>query len=257
MTITVTPTVEASNVPPRVRLDVTADASETATTVTRLDADGHLRPVRTNDGGPLGISGGVALVYDYEAPFETSVSYSSEESPATVSATVTVPETRVWLIHPGVPELSTPIVIASFGSRRRRVTQGVFFPLARSKPLVFTDGARKAPESVLEVRTDSEGDLLAIDAITEDASTLLLNIPASLGWGIPTSYIAIGDTDEDRLVDYAAEPRRYVTLPYFVVDRPAGGSQAERTWADVIVDYATWDDVMAAYDTWLDLLVGP
>ncbi|NUR28511.1 MAG: hypothetical protein HOV83_22175, partial [Catenulispora sp.] len=81
MTVTVAPTVELSNVPPRVRLDVSASAGETSTTVVRNDPDNVQRPVRTSDGAPLTLSGGVGLLYDYEVPYATVVTYTTLESP--------------------------------------------------------------------------------------------------------------------------------------------------------------------------------
>lgn len=257
MTVTVTPTVQVDNHPPRVRLDVTASAGETEATVTRLDPDGRTRTVRTTDGNPLTISAGLGLVYDYEAPFGSPVSYSTLESPSTVADAVTVDVDEVWLIHIGVPDLSMPITVASFGSRTRRVVQSVFRPLGGEFPVVHTDGARKAPDSVLDVRTETESERASLEAVTWDAGVLLLNVPAGLGWGVPTCYIAVGDMEESRLYDYAAEPRRYVSLPYQVVDRPEGGTQAERTYADVVADYSTYADVMTAYSTYFDLLAGP
>jgi hypothetical protein len=262
-TVSVVPTVEAGNIPPRVRLDVTDTGTPNlfAATVTRLNPDGTTSTVRTSDGNPLVLttsgSNRVGLLYDYEAPFGEPVSYSTIESPAGLSAEVTVPEARVWLIHPGVPALSTPIAVASFGNRVRRVARGVHYPMGRSTPVVQTDGARKSAESSMDVRIADLTDLAALEAVTADASTLLLNIPADLQWGIPASYIAVGDTDEARLIDYAGDPNRYVTLPFTVVDMPVGGSQSERTYADVLADNATYATLRTRYPTYLALLAGP
>lgn len=257
-TVTVTANVEPGFWPPRVRLDVTATGlpAVTSTTVTRLDPDGTVSPVRTPDGNPLTLSSGYGLVYDYEAPYQAPVSYSTTASPSFVSSEVTIPEARVWLIHPGVPALSMPVTIASFADRARRAQRAVFYPMGRANPVVFTDGSRKGVESAVELRTDTLEELAALEAITADSSVLLFNIPAGLKWGVPTCYISVGDIGEARLVDYAGEPKRYVTLPYQVVDRPVGGSQAQRTLADLLV-YPTLADLQAAYPTLADLLAGP
>ena len=257
MTITVTPTVDLVSVPPRVQLNVTASAGETSTTITRLDPDGILRTVRTSDGAPLPISGGVALVYDYEAPYGAPVQFSSLESPATVSVQVSVDVADVWLIHPGLPALSQPVSVASLDSRTRRVQRGVFYPMGRKYPVVQTDGQRKAAESVIELRLDSLEELNSIEALVDDAGVLLLNVPASLGWGIDTCYISVGDIEESRLIDYAADEHRYYAMPYQVVAAPVGGTQADRTFADITTTFATFADVQAAYPTFLDLLAGP
>jgi hypothetical protein len=183
-TVTVAPTVELSNVPPRVRLDVTDSGTPNlfATTVMRLDPDGALRPVRTQDGAPLtlGTSGSnrVGLVYDYEAPYGAPVSYSTLESPSTVSNPVTVDESRVWLVHPGVPALSLPITVAEIGERKRSRACSTRWaaPLRWSS---LTAAARRSPWSSRPDRWTT------LDAIRR---TALRRLPgaaehARTGWG--------------------------------------------------------------------------
>jgi hypothetical protein len=254
--VTVTPTVEAGNDPPRIRLDVTATAGETATTVTRLDPDGTTVPVRTNDGAPLTISAGVGLVYDYEAPFSAPVTYSTVETPANVSAQVTLTAAKAWLVHPGVPALSVQVTIAAVGARTRSVVRGVHWPMGRAAPVVQTDGMRKAAESSVDLYVPDEDSRAALETLTADAGVLLFNVPATLPWGLPAAYISVGDMVETRAVRYLGQPDRTVTLPYQVVDRPVGGTQAERTLAD-LAGYGTLAALAAQYGTLFDVAVGP
>jgi hypothetical protein len=257
MTVTVTPTVELSNVPPRVRLNVSASAGETSTVVTRLDPDGVTRTVRTTDGADLPISGGTALVYDYEMPYGQTVNYSSEESPATVSADVTVDEDQVWLVHPGVPDRSLPITVQALDARQRKVQRGVYYPLGGKYAIVHTDGQRKSSEYTLSLYTATDDDRAALDELFDDAGVLLLNIPAGKGWGISWEYVAVGDVTESRPFRVASLPDRIWSLPVVVVDQPVGGTQSQRTWTDVVADYSTWSQVKAHYPTWAALLAGP
>lgn len=259
MTVTVTPTAEPStgpSDPPRVRLDITDSGGLTSATITRLDPDGRTRAVRTGDGNPATLSGGLALLYDYEAPFG-AVSYSSLESPGTVSAQVTLAESRVWLIHPGVPELSTPVTVVALGPRTAAVQRGVHRPLGRATAVVQTDGARKAAEWTLTLLTTSDDERLTLQDLVFDASVLLLNVPADKGWGAEYEYVSIGDIEEQRVSRFAGEPLRRWELPCTVVDRPVGGTQAERTYADVLVDNTSYATVMTRYGRYLDLLAGP
>lgn len=260
--ITVSATVELSNVPPRVRLTVTDIGSPNlfAATVTRLDPDGRVVVVRTQDGNPLTLttsgSNRTGIVYDYEMPYGQPVTYSTQESPTTTSGEVTVAEDRVWLVHPGVPALSMPVSVAAFGNLVRPVSRNVFRPMGRKSALVVTDGARKSPEGTVELNTFTLAEAAAFEALTDDASVLLLNVPAQLPWGFPTSYVSLGDIEEGRLVEYAGEPRRLQTLPLVVVERPSGGSQAQRTYSDLLV-YPTYTALRSAYASYLDLLGGP
>jgi hypothetical protein len=261
-TVSTVATVEPAAWPPRIKVDVTDTGTPNlfAATVVRLDPDGQRRPVRTADGNPLTLvtsgTDRVGTVYDSEAPYGAAVSYSTQESPATVSAEVTIPETQVWLVNPGAPSLSMPITVASLGPLTRRVTRGVYYPMGREFPVVQTDGRRKAPEWVLQVKTSTLDELDDLLGLVSDSSVLLLNVPASLNWGVETSYVSIGDAEEERLVDYAAEPRRYLNLPLTVVDRPVGGTQAARTLADLMT-YSSLAALNAAYPTLAALQAGP
>lgn len=263
-TVTVVPTVELGNTPPRVKLDVTDTGSPNlfAATVTRLDPDGVWREVRTTDGNPLTLSTSgsnrVGLLYDYEAPFGTPVSYSTLQSPTVISSEVTVAETRVWLIHPGVPALSMPIEAraGSFEEEEWDVQQAVFRPMGRKYPVVQTDGQRKAPSSSVTVAIETLAALAALRALVDDASVLLLNIPASLNFGVATCYIAVGAIRNRRPSDIGSDPYRSVDLPYQVVDQPVGGSQSQRTLADLLV-YSTLAALPVAYPTFSALLAGP
>ena len=260
MAVTIVPTVEppVDNIPPRVRLDVTVTGGITSTTITRQDPDGRIVPVRTNTGDPLPISGGTAILYDYEAPFGAQVWYSSLEDPASV-AQATVDDPIVWLIHPGVPVLSTPIELAAGSAAEEEwaVQQGIFWVMGRETPVVHTDGARKAPASTLSVITETLSQLRAMKALLADTSPLLLNVPPSLDLGLDTTYIAIGSVTPRRPSDIGSEQLRTLTLPYTVVARPAGGSQATRTYADPAMDYGSYADLKAAYASYLALTAGP
>lgn len=259
MTITVTPTVDLTSTPARVSLAVSASAGETAATVTRINPDGSTVPVRTSDGNPLPLSGGAGSLSDYEAPYGLAVSYSSVESSTTISAQVTVNVTVPWLIHVGVPGLSMPINLrpGTLQDDIRTMTRGVFPIMGRTTPIVVTDSSRKAAASQIVVTTQSLGELGSIKALLADGSPLLLNIPDSMGAGFSAKYISVGDVKISRFTDVSIDGNRDVTMPFVEVDRPAGGSQATRTWADIIAAYSSWQQVEAAYSSWTALISGP
>lgn len=259
MTITVTPTVDTVNVPARVRLDISASAGETSTTVTRINPDGTVVPVRTSDGNPLTLSGSTGLLYDYEMPYGAAVSYSSQESPATTSAQVTVDVLVPWLIHPGVPALSMPISFrpGTLQDEMFPLTRGVFQVLGRANPVVFTDGVRHGSQSQIVVTTQSLSEMGSLKALLSDGSVLLLNIPAGMQTGFDTAYVAVGDLKVSRWTDIAIDENRDFVLPFMVVDRPSGGTQSQRTYADVLARFASYSAVLAAYPSYTALLAGP
>lgn len=263
-TVTVTATVELANTPPRVRLDVTDIGSPNlfAATVTRLDPDGRIVPVRTTDGNPLTLSTSGAnrtgILYDYEMPYGSVVTYSTAESPTATSAEVVVNESRVWLVHPGVPGLSMPVELraGSLAEESYDVRMGVFYPMGRANPVVMTDGARQGMKSSIRVAIDTLIQVAAIRALVADAGVLLLNIPAPLGLGVPAQYIAVSTVTISRVTDMGGDPYRVAELPFIVVDRPAGGTTAERTLVDFL-DFPTLADVASAYATLADAFAGP
>lgn len=263
-TVSVVATVEASTTPPRVKLDVTDTGSPNlfAATVTRLNPDGSTSTVRTPDGGPLTLvtSGAnrVGTVYDYEAPYGAAVTYSTVETPANVSGSVIVPADSVWLIHPSVPDISMPVELraGSLMQEEWGVEQGVFWPMGRRTPIVQTDGIRKAASSSVTVAIDTLLDLQRLRALTQDAAILLLNIPDTLNYGFDTCYIAVGTIRNARTSDIGSDPYRAVEMPFQVVDRPAGGTQADRTYVDLL-SYPTYSALQAAYPTYAALLAGP
>jgi hypothetical protein len=194
-TVTVVATVEAANEPPRVRLDITnIGADLTQVTVNRLDPNGRLVPVRTQDGNPLGLTtsglNNVGLIYDYEMHYGALVQYSTTEDPTSSSGEVTVPSERPWLVHPGVPELSQRIVIGDVAARQTKVTRSVLYPMGRATPLVQTDSTRKAAEYQLKLYTATDDERIDLESLLSDGGPLLLNVPAQNSWGMPTEYVS-------------------------------------------------------------------
>lgn len=266
-TVSVVATVEASTGPtdpPRIRLDVTDTGSPTifATTVTRLNPDGRTVPVRTVDGEPLALSTSgsnrIGLVYDYEAPFGESVTYSTLESPGLSSATVVLPSSEPWLIHPGLPELSRPIELraGSLAEESYPLSRGVFQPMGRETPVIVTDGSRRSMQSQIVVWAETAGEIADIRNLVRDGTVLLLNIPPDLGLAVDTAYVSIGDIVIGRASDIGSDAYRNITMPFIVTARPAGGTQAERTLID-LVEYGSLAGIAAAYATLFDVAVGP
>lgn len=260
MTLNVVATLEAGNLPPRVRLDVTSvGGANLQATPTRLDADGRTVPVRTPDGNPLPltVSGGnrVGLLYDYEPPFGTTVQYGTSEVGLSGSPLL-IDVAQPWLVHVGIPTLSQPVTFAegSFAEETWTVARGVFYPIGRTNPVVITDGARKGSASSMTLITQTLAELAGVKALLADASTLLLNVDARQGTGVDTGYVSIGDVTPRRLTGTVIDGYRLVQLPYTVVNRPAGGSQSQRTYSDVLNAWSTYGDVLSAYSSYADLL---
>jgi len=266
VTLTLTASVEADHTPPRVRLDVN-DTTGTvpSVTITRLDPDSVYRKVRTSDDAPLPLSGGLATIYDYEAPFGYALTYMTDLA-GSPTATVQIDSAQSWLVHLGVPSRSCPIEFApgSFTTVTRTVPQGVFVVLERPDPVVASGGARLLGASQFVLMTETISDLAALDLLFSDGSTLFLNVPPSLGYDVDSMYVAPGDVVFGRPSSVATHKDRTITVPYQTVGRPSGGTQAAITWNDVATrgaddytaapsSYATWAAAAAAADSWAEL----
>jgi hypothetical protein len=171
---------------------------------------------------------------------------------------VTVLSDDVWLIHPGIPDISILVELAinSLDDEEYPVREGKFAPMGRQNLVVVTEGARNGAQSEIIVATDTLAQAQAVKTLISDAGVLLFNPPASMGLGFERAYIAVSNVTISRPSSIGSDPHRLVRMPFSVVDRPAGGSAAERSYADLF-DYPTYADLQAAYPTYFDLLAGP
>lgn len=262
MALTITPTVELSHEPPRVllTLDTTGYVGDTLE-IYRVE-DGTLTIVRDSETTP-DIGDVTWIGYDYEAPYGTAVTYqvvvfaSGASVASATSSTTTVNETSAWLVHPGDPSLSVELLgLRQIGARKRQITQSVQRVLGRADPVVTAD-ARSGVESSLSIGTSTLAQSSALADLIADGTPLLLNIPASLLWGVTYEWVALGDAEEARVVpQVGARPHRLHTIPYFVVSRPEGDLAPQRTWADVVSESASWTALASARATWANVLTG-
>lgn len=255
MATTFTATAEPGNVPPRTLLELTY-TGQTSATITRLDPDGVTRVVRLGD--PAALIAGSWVGYDYESWFGEPATYTATTGAGSLTTSpVTLDVTRPWLRHPGIPSLSMEIDFQGDGAPVRPANLTVLEPLGRRSPIVVSDGRRKSKRGTMTIRTHTLVEMSALLGLTDDLSVLLLDVPPGMEFGITHEYRALGDLTEDRLrPDYYRHPWRIWQMPFTVVDRPAGGLQAQRTWVDVLDEAPTWAALIGMYETWTDVLTG-
>jgi chitosanase len=251
---------EPNNNPPRVRVEgYWLDKTKTVK-LTRLDPSGEVSPVRgTETAQPVG-SDNHFTFFDYESPFGVDIKYKADDNTDGGTATSQTARLNVrssaWLRHPGNPPLSIKVEIEDDESPTRKVNRAVHEPIGRLRPIVVTDGTRKAKSATMKLRTYTLAEKEKILAIFQDAATLLVDVPPSWGWGIEHQYCAFGDLVESRPTNKAWLPYRDWTVSYDVVDRPVTGSAGIRTWVNVVSEAATWKDVPVLYAKWLDVVNG-
>lgn len=257
MTTTFTATPDPGNSPPRTLLQLTY-TGQTSAVITRADPDGTERPVRLGEPATLDGSG-TWIGYDYESWFGEPATYTAVTGAGSLTTTaVTLNVAAIWLRHPGVPSLSLAIDYQGEGEPVRPVNQAILEPLNRRTPIVVTDGRRRAKRGNLTIRTATADEADALLELLDDTSVLLLDIPPVRNLNVaPHQYLALGDlTEGRRRPDYYLDPNKIWTVPYVVVDRPAGGLQSERTYTGLLGDFASYTAVKNRYGTYTDLLTG-
>lgn len=246
------------NEPPRNALFVSG-APGTTVQVTRTDPDGNIRPVRGGDPGTL--INGQWPGYDYEMPYGQSVIYTAIPSDGSASAFTTatpLATTQSRLIHPGIPALSMKINGVNRTDRSYAGGSAEHVILGAQYPKTQTDGARKSGKFTLTLRTKTSAENSAITAILAGCVPLLLQLVFPYTTSSAWHYINVNDVTAHEVTRVFGDPKRVWTLECTIVDRPAGGLAAQRTYADVLSDpgVGTYADLTTRYKTYTGLLTG-
>lgn len=251
--------------PPRVDLQVLLDESDYFS-ITRRDPD----RARTVRGAELLSceAGGVVAISDYESPFATPVVYQVISSSNVVLAQSpsvrldppiidyavagTTQLTAVWLRHLTIPRRSMPIDLTNVETPTLAQTRTVESVIGRPDPIVLTDGRRKSPTSTIDIRTWTLDERDRLLRLLGDNSTLLLTVPAEVGWGVTSCYVTVGDVSEERLwQEWAPFAGRVFHLPVEYGDAPVGGRMdlgcTYRSVAEQAVCYVDFDGLFGSY----------
>lgn len=256
MTATVTVATQPTNAPPRNQLTLAGFTGASTATIVRTDGAGNQNFVRT--GNPAQIVSGAAVLFDYEAPFNTAVTYTATPdtgSAATSAAATLVVVSQPWLIHPGFPALSQELIVTAMPDESSDVNQGVHTVLGRAAPVVITDGVRHATTFDITVRTETWTDFDALDGLLADGSVLLLQGTDPITGRTLYRWVSVGAVTKTPLVPVFANQLYHWTLSCTSTDAPSGLLQAEFEWNDIVADYATWADVKTAFPTWQDVVI--
>lgn len=256
MSITITAVPEPEHEPPRVVLTVTSSNSGDNRELAVSRTDSVFGRTKARDSEFASLSAGTWVGYDYEAPYGVEAHYDVVvDSDVAMSEPVTLESEKIWLIHPGLPALSMQLPrVRKIANLTRRVVRGKFDVVGRKTSIIRTDGTRKAPEYKLTLKINTHEQLDDLDNILDDTSPLLLNVPVSLGWRWPSSYISVDTSDEERPTISGSDPRRELELPIEVTERPTGQQIALWTCDDVAAEFDTCTDLLAVYETCTDLL---
>lgn len=201
-------------------------------------------------GSPFTLSGGVGVAFDYEAPFDTPVTYRMVDGSSYYSAEVTVPSAGIdWLRSLSSPYLSQPVEVVAFNEKAAQGRVTVYQIIGKREPIAAVDvmGAFTGTLTLY-----AEGD--AVDtmvAALADGHPMLLHSPPE--HGEDRLYFVVNDYRITRVSDLADDPGRYVELNIIEVDASRtvyGVSPVSYTWDSLDNDFTSWAQVVAAYQTW-------
>ena len=195
--------------------------------IIRIDALGVETGVR--NGEPAEVTGGSWSGDDYEGPLDEAVTYEARNTGTGAVIATSSPVTlasggKVWLVHPGQPDLNVTLTVAEISPGTRKARSVALDVLDRSLPL-GQSLRRSGYAGDLAVRVSTGAELEAIDAIISDGHVLVLRTPAT--WiGYRTRYVQIGDVDFTQLIR-VPDGRFTIRLPWVEVERPAGISDTD------------------------------
>lgn len=267
-------------------VDWSATPAVTFVRTVRIAADGTETTVRPNtssdaSGDYMELSGGVAILYDTEAPFDVSLTYRTEAlsgSSATATSTEVILQAggSIWLRDPLYPANNRRITLGTNAPLPECVPgEGVYFRgmddegfaaqtvntavNARSTPVpqIYVRASRTSGLNLI-CRTFADRDLML--ALLSNGTVLLLDLPPKYGYD--RRYISVSDVGASRASRNFARQWTLMALPYVVVDSPPGmgfGVLGTR-WIDLCANsggvYNTYADATAAGITWERLLYG-
>lgn len=251
----------------------------THASVYRVEADGTSTPVRVttaanSTGYEIELSGGQAVLYDTEAPLDVTLTYTTQSTMDSSTATSIVdvlPSDGFWLKDPLRPwadqrvYLSIPqepdcvpasaIFFVGMDTESRDARSGSF-PVNQAELPIWASRVRGSISSSLILASRSFPDRDNLIELNASGNVLLFQGPAA--YGIPDRYMGIGPYSISRLSPDHKVPWRTHTMPHVQTGRPAGLAEGVLgvRWADVCDVYATFGDITAANVTTTQVLYG-
>lgn len=254
--------------------------SVTFARVNRIDSFGVSTPVRVHTftdstGWQIELSGGLATLYDTDAPMDVPLYYTttSTQNVATASTAQAVlgSGNDMWLKDPLRPWADQRVTQKSPDAPGCLPEGGIYFAGIdpeqrpnRSRLLDINDARLPIPVNRKRGAVGSNLGLVSRRFVDRDAlvelnqsgNTLQLQTPAQYGIGNP--YLWIGDYEVARLSsDHKVEFRTH-KMQYVEVGRPTGLAEGVvgNRWLDLCDKYATFGAATAAGISWTDVLLG-
>jgi hypothetical protein len=273
--------------PGRVLIEINfSDTAATFARVQRILADGTTTVVRANtstdsSGDYMELSGGLATLYDTEAPLDIQITYTADGIDSTGAAAGTASTTGLQLVLPSGSDLFLKAPLRPWADQRVVLDvpqeplcvpeSAIFFQsmdieVRGNRTQVNVVNNRRNPTPMTRVRGGITSQLTLITrrfidrdhviTLNSEGDPLFFQGPAD--YGIPDQYMSVNDYTVARLSPDHRKPWRVNQMPYVEVDRPAGLAEGVlgNRWVDLCQRYLTFADATAAAITWSMVTVG-
>jgi hypothetical protein len=223
-------------------------------------------------GDPLTLPGDVDFVYvalvandvgasDYEIDNIEVFSYGVESEIAETSTPVTLDPDDAWLIHPGTPGLSIPIIetgntatrMVEIGEIENATNTTVHRILGSATPIPTTTGPRGDDTTALIIETVTTNEAAAVRALLASDVPILIQIPPAWDLDFNCGFYQVGDVRTARS-DPIINAYRTFTLPLTKVQSPV--VDVENTgwsYAAVAAEFDTYSSLLVTFATYADL----
>jgi hypothetical protein len=223
-------------------------------------------------GDALTISGNVQFEYvvlsandvgasDYEVDNIEVFSYGVESEVAETSDPVALDPDDAWLIHPGTPGLSIPIIetgntatrMVEIGEIENATNTTVHRILGSATPIPTTTGPRADDTTTLTIETVTTNEAAAVRALLASDIPILIQIPPDWDLDFNCGFYQVGNVQTTRS-DPIINAYRTFTLPLTKVQSPV--VDVENTgwsYAAVAAEFDTYSSLLVTFATYADL----
>lgn len=255
---TITLTAEPGTLPPRVKVVVSTGSSAT---IGALDLRRDGEPVRQLP--DLGLSS--VVVYDYEAKYGVSVTYSAQVTTTvgaeSLFASTTLNVDSMWLIHPRQPSLSVRFggdgvsaFLTAVGAAGGSTQAARHRVIGAGRDVVMSFGRRSdASYPGFEVMTTTKGEWLALADLLRDETPVLVRMPAGWDASFVEGFYAVENWSASPVVDRSGEWFSRWSLPLVPAVAPKVIVQADNSYAAGLL-FDSYADSFAAQATYFDRL---
>lgn len=206
-----------------------------------------------------------ATFFDYEPRQGDAVDYilADDDGNQLASTRVTIPLWGTWLKSPGRPSRNMRVMFGTLEKIDRPIAREAYDVEGSGRVVIYAARRGAARSDVLRLVTRTAADIPAMELLTRDGATLLLDVRPD--WNIRLRYLSAGDIAEGRPLTAAdgfqnltADARLWELSEVIEQPSPQGVTVEDpgRTYAMIPAEFATYVAIPATVPTYEALATG-